>query len=238
MTIPTLASCVSPNVTLRYTMDGSRPTASSPEVPVAGVPIQWPGDTIVFNVKAFPVPGSDVLPSVTNGELSCSPTAPHTAVPVVFRQPNPPLVQLRIMQSSNALHASAVAHEADLLLNTYCVRNACAGVVIERYNYRPRAGFGPWPHDCELEQTVDSVSLNATTGAVAAAGWVVDGCSADHLGTPPASIQLRVDMRPDVTVVANNSRCVRVVAEILCVYVRVCVCVRACVCAWRQRKGS
>ena len=82
-----------------------------------------------------------------------------------------------------------------------------AGVVIERYNYRPRTGFGPWPHDCELEQAVDSVSINATTGAVAAAGWVVDGCSTDHLGTPPASIQLRVDMVPDVTVVANSSRC-------------------------------
>jgi len=67
VSIPTLASCVSPNVTLRYTTDGSRPTEDSPEVPTDGVPLTWPGDSIAFNVKAFPQPGSDILPSVTNG---------------------------------------------------------------------------------------------------------------------------------------------------------------------------
>ena len=80
------------------------------------------------------------------------------------------------------------------------------GAIIERYNYRPRAGFGPTPNDCELGSTIDEIGVNGKN--VFARGWVVDGCSPDHLGTPSVSVQLRVDMAADTTVVANDPRLV------------------------------
>lgn len=62
--IPALAVTRTPNATLRYTLDGSRPTAASPAVPVKGVPLTWPGPDIAMNVRAF---HSAMRPSVTNG---------------------------------------------------------------------------------------------------------------------------------------------------------------------------
>ena len=71
-TIPVHASCATPNVTLRYTVDGSRPSEASPEVPAdAGfVSFAWPGPNFAFNVRAFPnaaAQAQGARPSVTNG---------------------------------------------------------------------------------------------------------------------------------------------------------------------------
>lgn len=63
-TVPLLAVCSTANATLRYTIDGSRPTETSPVVPEQGVPFVWPGPDFVFNVRGF---HPDMLPSVTNG---------------------------------------------------------------------------------------------------------------------------------------------------------------------------
>jgi len=62
--VPVVASCTTPNATIRYTLDGSRPSEASPVLPVQGVKLRWPGPVVAFNVRAF-LPGS--MPSVTNG---------------------------------------------------------------------------------------------------------------------------------------------------------------------------
>ena len=63
--IPVLAHCTTPNATLRFTTDGSRPTATSPVFPMpAGLKLVWPGPNVAINVRGF-LAGS--LPSITNG---------------------------------------------------------------------------------------------------------------------------------------------------------------------------
>ena len=64
--ISMLASCLTPNATLRYTLDGSRPMETSPIVPAAGIVLQWPGPNVAFNVRGFS-PG--MLPSPTQGMI-------------------------------------------------------------------------------------------------------------------------------------------------------------------------
>ena len=55
-----------PNATLRYTLDGSRPSEASDVVPTGGLELPWPGPARAVNMRAF-LAGS--LPSVTNGVL-------------------------------------------------------------------------------------------------------------------------------------------------------------------------
>jgi hypothetical protein len=56
-----------PNAVIRYTLDGSRPSAASAVLPQpGGIDIQWPGPVVVINMRAF-VPG--MVPSVTNGAV-------------------------------------------------------------------------------------------------------------------------------------------------------------------------
>jgi hypothetical protein len=52
------------NATLRYTLDGSRPTEDSPLVPEHGLPLPWPSAAVAINVRGFK---AGWLPSVTNG---------------------------------------------------------------------------------------------------------------------------------------------------------------------------
>lgn len=62
--VPVLAATETPNATLRYTLDGSRPTPTSPVLPAAGIVLAWPGPNLVVNVRGF-CPG--MAPSITNG---------------------------------------------------------------------------------------------------------------------------------------------------------------------------
>jgi len=52
--------------TIRYTLDGSRPTEQSPIVPEKGVQLQWPGPAVAINMRAFK---TGMTPSVTNGAV-------------------------------------------------------------------------------------------------------------------------------------------------------------------------
>lgn len=63
--IPVVAHCSTPNATLRYTTDGSRPEATDPIFPMPrGLAFRWPGPNVAVNVRGF-LDGS--LPSITNG---------------------------------------------------------------------------------------------------------------------------------------------------------------------------
>lgn len=59
-----VATTLTAGATLRYTLDGSRPTETSHELPAAGIALQWPGPNVAFNVRGF-YPG--MLPSPTQG---------------------------------------------------------------------------------------------------------------------------------------------------------------------------
>ena len=61
-----VATTPTPNATLRYTLDGSRPTEASAIVPAEGVALPWPGQNVALNVRGF-APG--FLPSVTEGTV-------------------------------------------------------------------------------------------------------------------------------------------------------------------------
>ena len=50
--------------TLRYTLNGARPTITSPVVPSKGIVIAWPGNILQINVRGFK---ANMLPSITNG---------------------------------------------------------------------------------------------------------------------------------------------------------------------------
>lgn len=52
--------------TIRYTVDGSRPSEDSPEVPKDGVILSWPGPAVAINMRAF---RAGARPSVTNGAI-------------------------------------------------------------------------------------------------------------------------------------------------------------------------
>ena len=62
--LPTTGVTTTAGAVVRYTLDGSRPTESSPVVPAAGIPVPWPGPVVAINMRAF---HPDMLPSVTNG---------------------------------------------------------------------------------------------------------------------------------------------------------------------------
>ena len=84
VTVPLLAVCDTPHAVVRYTVDGSRPTESSPVLPTKGLMLDFPGPAIAVNVRAFPppttapgtyddddtasqTPSVSWLPSITNG---------------------------------------------------------------------------------------------------------------------------------------------------------------------------
>ena len=50
--------------TLRYTLDGSRPTAAAAALPADGIKLAWPAPAVVVNVRGF---ADGRRPSVTNG---------------------------------------------------------------------------------------------------------------------------------------------------------------------------
>lgn len=62
--VSVMAATDTPNATLRYTLDGSRPTKASPILPPDGVSLTWPGPNLAFNVIGF---HPTMQPSVTNG---------------------------------------------------------------------------------------------------------------------------------------------------------------------------
>jgi hypothetical protein len=79
--ISVTASCTTPGAVLRYTVDGSRPTAESLAFPAAGV-LQLGPRTVAVNVKAFAPP---MVESATNGGVF-SPV-PGAAQRVYFTAP-------------------------------------------------------------------------------------------------------------------------------------------------------
>jgi hypothetical protein len=65
--LPVLGVTTTPGATIRYTLDGSRPSESSPIVdPEAGIILNWPGPAIVVNMRAWK---DGYTPSVTNGAV-------------------------------------------------------------------------------------------------------------------------------------------------------------------------
>ena len=53
--------------TIRYTLDGSRPSETSPMLdPEGGINLPWPGPALVVNMRAFKY---GMVPSVTNGAV-------------------------------------------------------------------------------------------------------------------------------------------------------------------------
>ena len=64
--VPVNAATNTANATLRYTLDGSRPTLTSPVLPAAGIVLTWPGPNVAFNVVGF---HPSLQPSVTNGAV-------------------------------------------------------------------------------------------------------------------------------------------------------------------------
>lgn len=62
--LPVTAQSTTPNVTFRYSLDGSRPTESSPVIPPGGVLLPWPGPVVAINVRGF---RRGFRPSITNG---------------------------------------------------------------------------------------------------------------------------------------------------------------------------
>lgn len=63
---PVIGVTKTPDATIRYTLDGSRPTEQSPIVPKKGVQLQWPGPAVAINMRAFK---TGMTPSVTNGAI-------------------------------------------------------------------------------------------------------------------------------------------------------------------------
>jgi hypothetical protein len=63
---PVVGVTKTPGATIRYTLDGSRPTEASPVVPAKGVPLAWPGPAVAVNMRAFK---EGMTPSVTNGAI-------------------------------------------------------------------------------------------------------------------------------------------------------------------------
>ena len=64
--MPVLGVTTTLNATVRYTLDGSRPTETSPIVPAAGIMVAWPGPVVCVNMRAFK---AGWTPSVTNGAV-------------------------------------------------------------------------------------------------------------------------------------------------------------------------
>ena len=61
-----IAVTTTPGATIRYTLDGSRPTESSAPMPDKGLNLHWPGPAVNVNVRAFK---QGFVASVTNGAL-------------------------------------------------------------------------------------------------------------------------------------------------------------------------
>eukprot|EP00756_Hemistasia_phaeocysticola_P062003 Hpha_TRINITY_DN5423_c0_g1::TRINITY_DN5423_c0_g1_i1::g.192524::m.192524 len=61
-----IAVTTTPGATIRYTLDGSRPTATSPVMPVKGLNLPWPGPVVNVNVRGFK---DGLTSSITNGAL-------------------------------------------------------------------------------------------------------------------------------------------------------------------------
>ena len=62
--LPVTAQSLTPGVTFHYTLDGSRPTESSPVMPSGGVELPWPGPVVAINFRGFK---AGMRPSITNG---------------------------------------------------------------------------------------------------------------------------------------------------------------------------
>jgi len=62
----TIAVTDTPNATIRYTLDGSRPTLKSKVMPKHGLDLPWPGPAVHVNVRAFK---DGMTTSLTNGAL-------------------------------------------------------------------------------------------------------------------------------------------------------------------------